>query len=174
MSLSLKMILSAVLLLGGGYLGSVAASALSVRVQQINDFINSITQLKFNIGYLNMPVARALKNVSQSGKGLPTEIFLCISDEMQSSGTSAQAAFEKAVIRYRGDICMKNSDMDILREFVCNLGKGGTEYETNNIDAAIAKLSVAEAEAKGEKEQRYKLWRGAGILLGAFAAIILF
>lgn len=174
MNLTLKIVFSLVIIFCGGYLGMIASSALSIRINQIEELSIAINQIGFNIGFLKMPVFEAISSVAKSRHGAVARFLGNISEEMSEFGFSPADAFEKAIEKSAGELCISENDTLILREFAENLGKGGVEYEMNNINAVSAKLKIAKDEAEGEKNQKYKLWRGAGILIGIFIVIMLF
>ena len=60
MNATLKTAAAAIIVLGGGYIGTLAASYYSVRAAQIEQFIAALVQIEFNIGFLKIPAAKAL------------------------------------------------------------------------------------------------------------------
>lgn len=169
-----KVVASAILVLGGGYVGILASSVFSVREKQLNRLISIITRMDFNMGFLHMNIADAMSNAAGCENGTISNAFRIAAERMRHDGISPGAALENVLRDYDSEFCLTEGDRGILLEFAENLGIGDTESECNNIKAACAKLSIASSEAKGEAEQRGKLWRGLGFLGGIFAAIILF
>lgn len=169
-----KVIASVIVIIGGGYIGMLMSSRLSVRIMQIEEIDNAVTQLGFNISFLKMSVAKAVLSVAKSRSGAIGEILKEASVQMTKSNATPDIAFKRAVAINGHRLCITESDRNILKEFVENLGKGDTESEMNNINAVRAKLKVAEGEARGEKEKKGKLWQGAGLLGGILIVVLLF
>ena len=63
MNATLKTAAAAIIVLGGGYIGTLLASYYSVRAAQIEQFIAALVQIEFNIGFLKIPAAKALKKI---------------------------------------------------------------------------------------------------------------
>lgn len=174
MILSVKVIASVAVILGGGYIGILMSSRLSVRLVQIEEIDIAVTQLGFNISFLKMSVANAVLSVGKSRGGTIGEILKTASSEMEKTGVTPDIAFKRSLELHRGLLCITEDDRNILNEFAINLGKGDIESEMNNINAARAKLKIAEGEARGEKEKKGKLWQGAGLLCGILVVVLLF
>lgn len=170
----LKVIAAAVLILGGGYIGILASSVFSVREKQLNRLIAIITRMDFNMGFLHMNIADAMSSAAGCEKSAVCKVFRVTAERIRHDGIPPAVALENVFRDYNNEFCLTADDKTILLEFAENLGIGDTESECNNIKAACAKLTVASSEAKGEVEQRGKLWRGLGFLGGIFTAIILF
>lgn len=174
MSYIIRITASVVLILGGGYLGMLAASVFSVRERQLNRLVSVLTRLNFNIAFLHMNIADAMFNASETNRSVVHKLFCTASEYIRRDGIPPASAFERVLRSLKDELCLTRDDTGIILEFAENLGSGDPESETRNIKAACAKLTVAANEAKGESEQRGKLWRGLGFLGGILTAIILF
>lgn len=161
-----------ILILGGGYVGCLAASPFSVRVEQIELFRLALTQISFNIGFLKLPITRAIEEAAKARKGAVGRILLNAAEKMRDA--EPFDAFSEAIEQNKTYLCMTDADTEIIREFAENLGKGDTESELNNIKAACAKLKLAYDLADAERVKNVKLRRGIGLLGGILAAILLF
>lgn len=171
---TLKILASAFIIIGSGYLGLIIASRYTVRVRQIEQFRLAIEQMGFSIGFLKMPLSEALLGVSKSRKGAVGRILQAASEEVSMDGVSPSAAFERSVLRNRDALCMDEEELSILSEFAASLGKGGVDSELSNINAACARLKIAQTAAESLGEQQGRMWRGLGFLFGIFVVIILF
>lgn len=172
MNAAIRVAAAGIVVLGGGYIGSLAASVFSVRAAQLEQLCLVLTQISFNIGFLKLPVAQAVLGAAKSRGGTVSRMFLDAADEMKD--VSPSVAFERSLRRNRGSLCLSAEDMEILRSFSENLGAGDTESEIDNIKAACAKLKLAQDIAAAERDRRGRLWRGVGFLGGMFAAVMLF
>lgn len=174
MSYSLKLLAAVMVIFGGGYAGVFFSSFFSIRVRQLKQLSNAITQIGFNIGFLHMNVADSMRCAAGLVKGTVNKIFIWAANDISSNGVKPSIAFDRALRRYSDDLCLTSDDRNIIKEFAENFGAGDPESELNNIKAASAKLKLAETEAESERDQKGKLWRGIGILGGIFAVILLF
>lgn len=171
---TLKIIASAAVVLGGGYIGVLSASVLDVRAKQLEQIRLAIEQIGFSISFLRLPVADAVLGAGKSRCGAVGRILKEAAEEIQNGNISPAAAFERAVLKNRGSLCLSKNDLEILEDFAANLGTGDEKSELSNINAACARLKVAKAEAEGDFSQRGRLWRGMGLLCGMLAVVLLF
>ena len=171
---SLRIISFGIIVLCGGYLGTVLSSAFSVRIRQLNQLIYVINQMWFNMGFLKMTVADAMSEAAKLSKGAIKNIFCDSALIIKESGQKPSAAVERGFIKYKDDLCLSKEDRGIIEEFAHLLGTGDKENEENNVKAVIAKLTVSLEEAENQWKSKGKVWRGLGYLGGLFLAIILF
>ncbi len=174
MSGVLKIIASAVVVLGGGYIGILAAAELETRVRQIEELLGALSQIGFNISFLKMPLSRAIRGVADGQRGAVGGLLGSVAKQIAEDGVSPDTAFERAIRKSRGSLCIGKGEIEILSEFTKNLGRGDTESEINNINLACAKLTLARDNARGELSQKGKLWRGMGLLGGMLVVVLLF
>lgn len=168
----LKAVSAAVIVMGGGYIGGLLASRYSVRAVQLRQLSGAMEQLSFNIGFLKMPAATALAETGRSGRGAISSVLTYASEKITSGRTPAEA-WEEAIRRYSGKLCLTEEDSEILSVFARSLGIGDVESELSNIRAASARLKLALSNAEAERDRMSRLTRGAGYLGGMLAAVIL-
>lgn len=161
------------LVMGGGYIGYIGASRYKLRVLQLKQLCDMLIQLKFNMSFLRLPVHEALKAAAISRRSTIGEVMRRMSEEMSVKGSSPGEAWRFAAKLKRKSLCITEEDLEILNLFAENLGRGDTESECRNIDAAFAKLTLAYNAASAECERKYKLVRGVGTLGGILAVILL-
>lgn len=174
MSGMLRILASAVIVLGGGYIGLLLAAGLDTRVRQLEQSRMALTQMEFNIGFLKMPVVDALCGAAKTRRGAVAALLSSAASEIEKSGISPSSAFERAVLKNRRFLSMTKDDIDILTEFASGLGRGDVDSELCNIKATCAKLKAAQNEAEGERDKKGRLWRGMGLLGGMLAVVLLF
>lgn len=172
MSGMLKVLASGIIILGGGYIGLLIASGFEVRVRQLEQLRLALVQMEFSIGFLKLPLAQAIEGAARSRNGAVSEILLSAAKDV-SGGLSPSAALERAMLKNRSELCLKNTDIEIMTEFALRLGEGDRDSELCNINAACAKLKLAYDEAVCDRDSRAKLWRGVGLLAGCFAVVLL-
>lgn len=174
MNIYIKLISALLIILGGGYIGNLLSQKFSVRAKQLKQFNKVLSQMNFNIVFLQMPLVQAIEWASKVSDGAISKVLSGMADSMQRQNITPLNAFLYFYKEYKNKFCLTKEDEDILHEFMLNLGTGDAEHEKNNVNLACAKLTVAQTEAEGEKIQKGKLWRGLGFLGGIFVVIILF
>ncbi len=170
---TLKIFALVAIVVGGGYIGILVSSGFDIRVKQIEQLRLAIEQMGFSIGFLKMPVSEALQGAGRARRGAVGRILLSAADELIKDSSSSSDAFDRAVRENKASLCLKREDMDILIDFAQKLGTGDVENELSNINAAIARLKVAQTEAEGERDKKSGMWRGFGFLGGIFVVILL-
>ncbi len=173
MSVVLRLIASAVIILGGGYIGLLLASGFDVRVRQLEQLRLALLQMEFSIGYLKLPLASAISGAAKSRNGAVSELLSSAALDI-GGGVPPSAALERAILKNRSALCLKSEDIEIMTEFAARLGEGDTTSELCNINAACAKLQLARDEAAGDRDRNARLWRGIGLLAGCLAVVLLF
>ncbi len=173
MSGTLKILASAAIVMGGGYIGVLVASVLDVRVTQLEQMRLSIEQMGFSISFLKMPLSDALLGAAKSRSGAVGRIFTEAAEQIRKDRITPSAAFERAVLKNRASLCVLEQDLQILTEFATGLGMGDAESELSNINAACARLKIAQTAAEGERDMRGRMWRGIGFLCGMLAVVLL-
>lgn len=173
MNSTIKILASAAVIMGGGYIGILFASTLDMRVKQLEQIRLAIEQLGFSIGFLKMPLSDALFGAGKSRDGAVGRILSGAADKIKKN-ISPSAAFERAVLENRSSLCVLKEDLEILMEFAKNLGTGDTDSELSNINAACARLKIAQATAEADRGRRGKMWRGIGFLFGMLIVVLLF
>ncbi len=172
--MTLKIIASAAVVLGGGYIGILFASTLAVRAKQLEQMRLAIEQIGFSISFLRLPVAEAVAGAGKSRDGAVGRVLSRVAEEIRKENISPAAAFERAVLKNRASLCLSKNDLEILADFAGNLGTGDEKSELSNINAACARLKLAQDEAEGDFYRRGRLWRGMGLLCGMLAVVLLF
>lgn len=172
MSETVRIIAAVITILGGGYLGMLAAARFDVRVRQLDQLRLALGGLEFSIGFLKLPLANAIDGAAKAREGAIRDMLLSASKDIES-GISPSAALERAILKSRPRLALKSDDIEIITEFAIRLGTGDTSSELCNIKAASVKLKLAYDEAVSERDSKAKLWRGVGLLAGCFAVIML-
>lgn len=173
MNATLKTAAAAIIVLGGGYIGTLAASYYSVRAAQIEQFIAALVQIEFNIGFLKIPASKALNLAANSRRGAVGRILKEVSEDMDRFKKPPPDAWREAMRRNKPSLCITGEDAEILIQFADNLGCGDVESERGNIRAACAKLELAERSAKAERDRMSRLLKGVGMLGGMLIAVLL-
>lgn len=171
----LMLIADVIVVLGCGYIGAVLASRIDSRIAQIDELEKMLAQLAFNIGFLALPMKDAIKRITAAQGGAVYKILKQTSELMEKyPDITVGEAWNEAIKCNKDLLCLKPDELEALRDFTCNIGKGDCQQSLDNIHITAAKLKLAKEEAVGEKNKNGKLYKGTGFLLGMLIVILLF
>ncbi|MCL2838379.1 MAG: stage III sporulation protein AB [Oscillospiraceae bacterium] len=170
----IRVIASFIIIIGCTYVGIYFGEKLSLRAKQLATFQSALEILKFNILFLNLPLAEALYKVSKSQPGVVSRIFRDMSLELsRDNGKTVQNAWEMSIAKERRELNLLQEDIVALNEFASRLGSGDRTDQTGNIDITAAKLSIFESEAREVCKKNCRLYKGLGILAGLLIVVLL-
>lgn len=170
----LRLAACAAIMLGCGYLGILFASGFKARVRQIGEFTAALSQLEFDIDFLNITVRESFEKIAGNSPPGIACIFSYVAERMEEERcVKTEKLWERAIRINRSELFLTDGDVAILADFSKNLGCGSRDNEINNIRAAIMRLKLAEDEARAEASGNVKMYRGLGLLCGIFLVIVL-
>ena len=159
---------------GCGYLGLLFSDSYKRRVAQLEDLQNVLSALEFNIGFMNLPLREALIRCGEGANGGIRDVMMYVCDRLSEDRCSdMQGLWKRAFDRFGQELCLTQEDKKILIDFARALGSGDCANEINNIKMALARLSVAENDAREIAKRNVKMYRGLGFLAGIFIVIVL-
>lgn len=163
-----------VVLLGCGALGVVFSGKFKERVNQLSQLQSVMTQLEFDIDFLNITLDESFERISRNIENPLKSVFLYISDRLKKDPVAdMQRLWSRAITKYQYDLMLSKEDVDILIDFSKTLGEGNREKEKNNIKLAQMRLKMALERARNEADKNVKMYRGLGFLAGVFIVIVL-
>lgn len=161
--------------LGCGYIGVVFASRMEARVRQLEALEAMLTQLAFNIGFLALPLSEAMRQASSGQRGVVRRLLEQVTGLLAGRPEiTMKEAWEEAIRRQTGGLCLKQPEMDALYAFAAHLGQGDSKDALDNIQLTAAKLKLARESAQAERARDGKLCKGLGFLTGMLIVILLF
>lgn len=144
------------------------------RVEQLEDLQNVLSSLEFNIGFMNLTLREALMRCGEVANGGIRDVVMYVCDRLSEERCcDMQGLWKRALDRFGQELCLTKDDKKILTDFAKNLGSGDCANEINNIKMALARLSVAENDAREIAKRNVKMYRGLGFLAGIFIVIVL-
>ena len=171
----LRYIADIIIVVGCGYVGMIFASRMDARIKQLNDFEAMLRQLSFNIGFLSLPVREAILRAAETQSGAVRKILDNITALMAGRpDISLAEAWSIAVTNYKSSLCLKSSEIEILKEFSNNIGRGDIKETLDSIQLTVAKLKLVADSAVAMRARDGKLYRGMGFLAGMLIVILLF
>lgn len=164
-----------VVLFGCGALGIVLSGKFKSRVIQLKELQNVMTQLEFDIDFLNITLDESFERISRNIESPLKSVILYVSDRLKKNpGADMQRLWSRAISKYRYDLALSKEDTGILVDFAKTLGEGNREKEKNNIKLAQMRIKMALEQACTEADKNVKMYRGLGLLAGVFIVIVLF
>ena len=163
-----------IVILGCGYIGVSFAHRIDNRIFQLEEFEKMFSLLMFDIGYMAIPINKAIVKVQAYADGVVKEILEQVMEYLSMyKDIPFSDAWCKAVKMSGSNLYLTNDEINTLFEFSHNVGKGDCEQAVNSIKITIAKIKLAKESAIAEKNRNSKLYKGAGFLLGIFIVLIL-
>ncbi len=169
-----KVILSAIIVLGFGYIGYLISERQKDRLRQLASFSDGLTMLEFNMKYMNYPIANALESASENCEGVVKKIFFETGALLKDNyGSSPGEILSKKIDENINLLCISNDEISILKSFSKTLCEGDKNTEIINIQAAKTRLVSAQKDATEEVNRKAKVTKSISLLAGLFVVILL-
>ncbi|MCK8826639.1 stage III sporulation protein SpoIIIAB [Natroniella acetigena] len=169
----MKLIGASLIIMGSGAIGFVVAKQFILRVKELQELQTALQMLETEISYGLTPLPQAFAKITTSLSTSVAELFLVAQEELES-GSTAQQAWQKAIDESFAETALIESDKDVLVSVGYNLGQSASQDQQKYLSLAQHKLTNLYQQAVEEKEQKVKLWRYLGVLLGLFVVILIF
>lgn len=169
----MKCLADIIVVLGCGYVGAVFASHIDIRVRQLETLEAVLTRLGFNIEFLSLPFAEALQRASREPDAVCRLLENAAERMQKNPGLLPDRAFEEAMHRFGRSLCLKQPELDALRELLTYAGRGDEANTMNSIRLTAAKLQLAREDALALRSRDGKLYRGLGFLAGMLIVVLL-
>ncbi len=143
------------------------------RISQLEKIKTMLMHLKGEINYSNNSVGESLKNVSLKIDGVISEFLNNVQLLLKENKMPLDKIWESVT----DEFLMKSSklnrqDLTELKEFGKGLGTSDRQTQVNNILRYEKLIEIAICELKECKNEKCKLYRTFGIMVGVFLAII--
>lgn len=170
----LRVFACALIVVGCTYLGMMFASRSKSRVIQLGEFKKALNQLEFDIDFLNITLSESFEKIANNSDKALKKVFSYIARNIRINRCSnMENVWKQAIQNVRNEIFLTDDEIKIIIDFSKNLGSGDREKEKNNVKLATMRLSVAEDEARDEANKNTRMYKGLGVLSGAFIVIVL-
>jgi len=170
----IKLLACAAILGSCSGLGILFAAGFKKRVKQLAELENAFVQLEYDVGFLNIPLDEAFEKISKNSNNGISDIFKYISYRLKKNKCcDMPKVWKRAIERSEYDLYLNDADKQILLDFSKTLGQGNSEKEKNNIKLTLMRLKIAQTEALTAASSNVKMYRGLGVLVGAFIVILL-
>ncbi len=169
-----KICLSALIIIGCGYVGILFGRIYSARTKQLDSLSTALGTLELSVAYMGKRLSDALGEIRCADKTIE-KVFQNMSEHIaRDKNIRAGDAWLIAAEENERELCLGEEDAEVMRVFTDALGCGDREREMGNIKAARLKLDLLYAEAKANAEKNARLCKNSGFLIGAMAALVLF
>jgi len=184
-----KLLGATIVIFACGKIGFDFAARLARRVNEIRGSITALVALKGEMTFKGIPLGDALIHAGEAAENGTTDnihkIFKSAGTALNLKlGMTAQEVWQTVLDndfdragRFRDipsvtGLSIGEKDLEILRSLGPLLGKSDIENQLGNIMLVMKKLEIAEKEAIEEERKYGKLYKSAGLLIGALIAIL--
>lgn len=167
--MGIKWICGICIVIASSFLGFQKAGQLSKRCQSLLQLESALSVLKGEIGFSANHLKEAFMQLSRLI--VNGALFSDAARSIEAEGV--RKAWKESVQRHRKNLCLEEADVQALLTLGAELGRTDRENQIKNIRHVEALLKAQYTEAKLQYDKMAKLYRGAGVLAGVFAVIVL-
>jgi stage III sporulation protein AB len=167
--MGIKWICGICIVAASSFLGFQKAGQLSRRCQSLLQLQSALSVLKGEIGFSANHLKRAFLQLSK----LITNgaLFSDAAEAIEEKGS--RRAWQESIKKHQKPLCLEEADVQALLVLGAELGRTDRENQIKNIRHVEELLKAQYTEAKMQYDKMAKLYRGAGVLAGVFAVIVL-
>ncbi len=159
---------------GCGYLGILYGSRIDRRIRELEQMEQMLNQLLFNIHFLTLPMAEAIRRTAQSQEGSVRLLLEHITGLLDVyPHITMEEAWRESLLAGEDKMFLCEEDISALHAFADNLGKGDREHAKSNIQLTQARLKLHLERAWEKKRKDGKLCQGLGFLSGILIVLVL-
>lgn len=149
--------------------GFYLVSRLNERVVLLSDFVEMLTNFRFEIGYNLTPVEDLFENNNINS----LTKFTAITAENLRLGLSLEQSLTKAADKTGCFSALKRAEKDYILSLLSSLGAADCESETVMLDGGIERTKEFLKQAVQKKEKDSKVYLTMSLYIGIATAIIL-
>lgn len=170
-----KLIASVFIVFSAGAAGVVVANSFALRPEQLKQVRSALGMLETEISYALTPLPEALERVGRRIGGWAGDFFAAVSTYLKDDqGPATGEAWKMALGGLRDEVCLNESDLDILGNFGYCLGVSDREDQIKNLKLVQEQLRNQEYNAEKLREANQRMWRTMGFLGGLAVVFILY
>lgn len=170
----IKIIGAAALICATSLIGFSMAADCSKRPRTLRELQALLQMLENEISYLSNLLSEAFYRIYEGSKSEAAVLFKAAAENLESSGVTADQAWEDAVEDNFSKLSLNKEDKAVLVSFGKMLGNSDLEGQLNNIKLITSQLKLQELKAEEMKRKNEKMYRSLGVLSGLAIAILLF
>lgn len=168
-------LIGAVVLIGAcSLIGFSLAADCTKRPKTLRELQALLQMFENEISYLSNLLSDAFLSIHNNSNLEAAVLFKEAANNLEEKGTTAGAAWEKAVKESYSQLSLNKEDKAILITFGKMLGNSDLEGQVNNIKLVSSQLKLQEIKSEETRRKNEKMYRSLGVLSGLAIAIILF
>ena len=169
----LKMFGCILVILGCGGIGFSLGNDYILRIKHLEQVKRYFVLLAGEIQYGNSGIFEALNKLSKQSSGFFSDFLAHVAENMNNN-KSLKAAWEISIKEILKESSrLGGNDILIISELGESLGLTDKETQLKNIDNALVQLNEAVDELKKNKNEKCKIYKTSGVVVGAFITILL-
>jgi stage III sporulation protein AB len=155
--------------------GFAKASQYAKRPRQIRQLIHALERLETEMVYGFTPLAEALLRIAGQLEPPLSAMFRRAAEPLSGpTGKTAAECWQEAVEASWRQTALSSNEREILSQMGYTLGNSDRQDQAKHLRLAVS-LLAAEEQSAWEDQRRYeKMWRGLGVLAGAFVVILMY
>ncbi len=169
-----KIIGSVVLICATSLIGFALAADCSKRPRTLRELQALLQMFENEISYLSNLLSEAFLRIYDNSNLDAAILFKTAASNLETSGVTADEAWEKSVEENGSKLSLNKEDKSILVTFGKMLGNSDLEGQLNNIKLVTSQLKLQEIKSEEMKRKNEKMYRSLGVLSGLAVTIILF
>lgn len=169
-----KIIGSVVLICATSLIGFALAADCSKRPRTLRELQALLQMFENEISYLSNLLSEAFLRIYDNSNLDAAILFKTAASNLETSGVTADEAWEKSVEVNGSKLSLNKEDKSILVTFGKMLGNSDLEGQLNNIKLVTSQLKLQEIKSEEMKRKNEKMYRSLGVLSGLAVTIILF
>jgi stage III sporulation protein AB len=159
--------------LGCGGIGFSLGNDYILRIKHLERIKKFFLLLEGEIKYSNSGIFEALTKLSKQTSGFLTDFLGKVAEDI-ADNQSLKDAWNISVTQIlKNRSKLFDSDMIIIKEFGESLGITDRETQIKNIENTILQIDSVIQELKKYKNEKCKIFKTLGIVVGAFITILL-
>lgn len=160
------------IVLSSSQIGFMLASRLERRKKVLTGFKDALSMLESEIGFAKNSPAQAFYNISKTVTQLG-RFFDSVCIRLNGEKKCTSDAWNETVDEYKRELCLTQTDVQVLKGFCTRLGKSDVENELKNIRNTMVSINMQLAAATNDCDSNKRMYQSAGVLCGILAAVLL-
>lgn len=170
----IKYVILAAIVLLSTLIGFEYGEAIKVRRDNLSKLLDSIVNLESEIFYCLTPLYEATMKIAKISSKPINILFEEVSNELTKNNTeSVSEAFEVAIKKSEGELCLLQEDYNILLELSKSIGTTDLEGQKKIFEITINKIKNNLKHASEEADKNIKMYRVLGVSVGLIIAVFL-
>ncbi len=152
--------------------GFLAERRLSLRIRALSSILPALEILKAEIGNLLTPIPEAFLFLSCNAAAPASALFSETYEALAKGGESFADAFSGVLREKAAKSGFYPEDAAVLNELSPVLGRYGAEEQSAKLKQVICRLEEARTKACEDHDQRGRLYKTMGIMLGIVLVLV--